>query len=326
MKPLKIGLVLSGGGAKGAYQIGLFRALAQLAVAEQVTALSGCSIGALNALLFAGGEEARWRAAWQGLNYESFLGRDEEKQLPAFPQADTSDFSIKELVSLIHKKAAEINSLPQMLASNDLAPFSQTGLRRLLEEYVDFKKLERVPPYLWVCAYNMEREEPEYFSLSGMAKEDAVDLALASAAIPLVFPPVEYRGSHYCDGGIVPPYSQKKNADKIPIKAIRGAGCNLVIICYLSYYDKVDLSGFPTGTSFLELYPSSPLELIPGAGTLNLDPETLLENQQMGYNDSLAAIAPLLLELSRGESGERALTAHALYNKELLAARTAAKK
>lgn len=318
MKPLKIGLVLSGGGAKGAYQIGLFRALSQLGAAENVTAVSGCSIGALNALLFAGGGEEQWIKAWQSLDYESFLQQDTGRAIPAFPQADTKSFSIKELVALVHDKAEAIHSLPEMLAGNDFAPFSQDGLRNLLKEYVDFSVLGQVPPYLWVCAYNMEREEPEYFSISGMSREEALSLTLASASIPLIFSPVAYRGNHYCDGGIVPPYSDKKNADKVPIKALRGAGCNLIVVCYLSRYDKVNLSGFPTGTGFLELYPSSPLEVVPGSGTLNLDPEVLLANQQMGLNDSLAALAPVLLSLSRGESVERPLANHAMYNAELL--------
>ena len=58
----KIGLVLSGGGAKGAYHIGMFRALEEYGLAERITVMAGCSIGAYNELLYsAGGTEAMRR-------------------------------------------------------------------------------------------------------------------------------------------------------------------------------------------------------------------------------------------------------------------------
>ena len=48
-----LGLVLSGGGAKGAYEIGVWQALQETGVASNITAISGTSVGALNAALFA---------------------------------------------------------------------------------------------------------------------------------------------------------------------------------------------------------------------------------------------------------------------------------
>lgn len=47
----KIGLVLSGGGAKGAYQVGVVRALAEMNI--KIGAISGASIGALNGAIIA---------------------------------------------------------------------------------------------------------------------------------------------------------------------------------------------------------------------------------------------------------------------------------
>ena len=48
-----LGLVLSGGGAKGAYEIGVWQILQKLGIASNITAISGTSVGALNAALFA---------------------------------------------------------------------------------------------------------------------------------------------------------------------------------------------------------------------------------------------------------------------------------
>ncbi len=55
----KIGLVLSGGGAKGAYQIGMLRALEEAGMRKEQLVMAGTSIGAINALLYAiGGLDA----------------------------------------------------------------------------------------------------------------------------------------------------------------------------------------------------------------------------------------------------------------------------
>ena len=47
-----IGLVLSGGGAKGGYEAGVYKALEEMGITERLTAFAGTSVGALNAVLF----------------------------------------------------------------------------------------------------------------------------------------------------------------------------------------------------------------------------------------------------------------------------------
>lgn len=61
LRDKRIGLVLSGGGAKGAYQVGMFRALEELGLAANIKAISGCSIGAYAAVIYAirGNDEYR---------------------------------------------------------------------------------------------------------------------------------------------------------------------------------------------------------------------------------------------------------------------------
>ena len=49
----EIGLVLSGGGGKGAYEVGVWKALCEYGIAQKVTVISGTSVGGLNAALFA---------------------------------------------------------------------------------------------------------------------------------------------------------------------------------------------------------------------------------------------------------------------------------
>ena len=57
-------LVFSGGGAKGAYEIGVWKALIELGLSDKITAISGTSVGALNALLFGQGDYEIAEKTW----------------------------------------------------------------------------------------------------------------------------------------------------------------------------------------------------------------------------------------------------------------------
>ena len=69
-----IALVLSGGGAKGAYQIGVWKALDEYHVSERISVVSGTSVGSLNAALFAAGDYEAARNLWNNeVGFYSFL-------------------------------------------------------------------------------------------------------------------------------------------------------------------------------------------------------------------------------------------------------------
>lgn len=72
--PMKVGLVLSGGGAKGAYQVGVLKALRELGT--RIDAVSGASIGALNGGVLASSPSLdvaveRLEAVWERLANDS---------------------------------------------------------------------------------------------------------------------------------------------------------------------------------------------------------------------------------------------------------------
>ncbi len=304
---LKIGLVLSGGGAKGAYQAGVFQALADMDVVPRIAAVSGCSIGALNAILFAMEDKELWQKVWNEVSYGRFLARDD-----SVPRRKFTDIwrDIKE--------REPSHNLKEFIARNQLAPFSQVGIRSLAEEYADFEKISKFRAPLYVCAYNMEKLEPEYFKLNGRSKEEIMALTMASSAIPVVFNPVVFQGYHYCDGGIAPPYTDANNADKVPLKPLLQEKCDVIIVVYLSHYDKVDRRGFPASTQFIELYPSRPLELVKGAGTLDLSKDTLMEHMIQGYNDMAAVLGPMIVGLLKNRPLEELVEEHQQVNHRLL--------
>ena len=63
----RLWLVFSGGGAKGAYEIGVWKAMNELGLSQMVKEISCTSIGALNALLFLHGDWEKAQGLWLNL-------------------------------------------------------------------------------------------------------------------------------------------------------------------------------------------------------------------------------------------------------------------
>lgn len=68
---MKVGLILSGGMAKGAYQIGALRAISEHYSPGQIAYISAASVGALNAIAFSAGELGAAEEYWRGINRHS---------------------------------------------------------------------------------------------------------------------------------------------------------------------------------------------------------------------------------------------------------------
>ena len=69
----KVGLVLEGGGGRGAYQIGVWRALRESGLEEYIAAVSGSSVGGLNAALFIQNDLEKAEKIWNSISPEQIL-------------------------------------------------------------------------------------------------------------------------------------------------------------------------------------------------------------------------------------------------------------
>ncbi|MEO7572837.1 MAG: patatin-like phospholipase family protein [Acidimicrobiales bacterium] len=162
-------LVLSGGAALGATQVGMLLALSEAGV--QPDLIVGTSVGAVNGGWIAGRPDhdgiADLARLWQRLRRDDVF--------PARP-----------LLGLLGFAGRRRNLVPD------------TGLRRLLADNLRFEHLEDAPIPLHVIATDVLTGDDVRLS-----NGNAVDAVLASAAIPAVFPPVPIDGRDYVDGGVV---------------------------------------------------------------------------------------------------------------------------
>src|SRR6516225_6140954 len=195
-------LVLQGGGALGAYQVGVYEALHEAGVEPDW--IIGTSIGAINASIIAGNRPqdrlARlnefWNrmerpgawpfvSAWKGISdtwsYWSTLAGGIpgffEPHLPAFWGA-------------------------QIPLGMDRAGFYSTAsLRRTLAELVDFAIINARSPRLTVGAANVRTSMMHYFD--SRQSEISAKHIMASGALPPAFPASCIDGEYYWDGGIL---------------------------------------------------------------------------------------------------------------------------
>lgn len=76
---LKRAVVLAGGGSRGAYQIGVWKAMIQLGMDYQI--VTGSSVGSLNGALMVQGDYERAKSLWEQLSYENVIAMKEPPQL-----------------------------------------------------------------------------------------------------------------------------------------------------------------------------------------------------------------------------------------------------
>lgn len=302
---LKVGLVLAGGGAKGAYQAGVLRALWDLDLVNNIDVVSGVSIGTLNALCLCMKDRDLIDKSWLSLSYSKIMTRGDGLKMSSL-----GDF-IKKLSP--HKGESQCEGLHL----SSLGLISQNGIRDYIKEFVDVTTLHQTKMDVYSCAYNVTDGYPEYFRLNEYSEEEIIDITLASCAVPYIFSPVSFQGKQYADGGINNPLYASSNADNVPIQPLMNHDLDLIIVVHLTYTDKVNRQIYQQ-PNIIEIYPSSSLEWINGSGTLNFNQTAILEKIQTGYRDALVSLTPLLIAHLKGKSISSYLRQHMKWNEQFL--------
>lgn len=202
--PDRVALVLQGGGALGAYQVGVFEGLDAARI--EIDWVAGISIGAVNAAIIAGNPPGRrlerLHDFWSGLT----------AALPALALLDGGYGR-----EVLHQTAAAMVAMfgvpgffrPRLL-SPFLAPpgsvealsfYDSSPLRETLDSLIDWEMLNDGPIRLSVGAVEVESGNFRYFD----NRTDRIDARhiMASGALPPGLPPVEIDGKWWWDGGLV---------------------------------------------------------------------------------------------------------------------------
>jgi len=274
---LRFGLVLSGGGAKGAYEAGAVRALRELDVADRVYGVSGTSVGALNALVFAMDDGTELESLWRNVGLSDVIApkRGENR-------------GIKELLSQISAQISDNEGL-----------CTQDALRSLIAASADFERIRSHRAKLFACAYDIDARRVEYFDLKSMTDEEITDAVLASAAIPHVYDAVTVRGRKYADGGINDPSYGVKNCDRTPIAPLQDGDYDVLIVIHLHPQEGQDITHIGK-MRLIHVYPSRPLEAVRNSGAMNFTHASIKDRLILGHADMTIALSGLMLEYLKG--------------------------
>ena len=195
-------LVFQGGGALGAYQAGVYQALAEGGIEPDW--IIGTSIGAINAALIVGNPPEKRLAAleefWARMTHKSALfswpGFERMAQIAANLQTFASGiggFFEPNMSALLW---GHLPLDPERAGYYTTAPLEAT-----LAKMIDFDRLNSSPVRLTIGAAHVRTSEMRYFD----TRKDIVGVKhiLASGALPPAFPPVRVDGELYWDGGIL---------------------------------------------------------------------------------------------------------------------------
>ena len=256
------GLVLAGGGGKGIYQIGMIKSLIEAGLMNDIVAVSGTSIGGVNAVLFSeglaeGGLErviSQMEEAWNDIDYKVFFNTD-----------------------------------PTQLQSGD-SHFSRNETERLIDKYLDYSlftavsdsegdsSIKTIPTFLAAaaCPPNIiTSSQIEYFSLQGKDYDFIKNAVLATTALPVIYNPAEVEGKLYVDGGV---------KDNVPIKPLYDMGLRRFIVIELSTKSDIKNPEQFADAEIIDILPSHELGRLL-SGTMNFDKEDLGVKKELGVRD-----------------------------------------
>lgn len=169
---MKYALALAGGGTRGAFEAGVWRALCELGI--EISAIAGTSIGAVNGAMFASGKDAE--ALWKNIKAQDFIDIEGENM-----------FSLLTIFSLA-KKVRD-------------GGVDTSAFRNFLETELDEAAVRASDIDFGLCTYRTDTKETVEIFTEDIPEGQLVDFVLASASFPL-FRHTMIDGAEYSDGGL----------------------------------------------------------------------------------------------------------------------------
>lgn len=259
MKPY--GLVLAGGGGKGAYQIGAWKALREMGITFE--AIAGASIGAINGAFIAGGDYDRASEFWHNISVDKgvkFAG-----ELP-----DSENLFSRKNWGVLFKEFIKNKGI-------DASPAEE-----FVSGYVDEKKVRESGVALGIIAVQMTQGVvPREIFIHEIPEGQLVDYLLASANIPLATN-IGPEGEKFLDGGAY---------DNTPLMTLKKRGYNRLIIVDIS-----NIKGFGHSLNYLnsEVVHIRPYDIDDLGAAFDFDDEIIDKRIKLGYLDTRKAFSYIL--------------------------------
>jgi len=260
----KLGLCLSGGGARGAYQIGAVKALEELGIYKHVQCISGASIGSANAAILSSSTIETAKKIWFNIpenpmgEQKSLLSNIKEKKLNLLNQGLYSMQGMDDIL-LNNFSINHIKNMDFFISISESGDESK-GVSEIIRASVDH--------------YVRKNSKAKYIHINTMDDKLAIKAIKASCSMPGVFPPVIIDGKKYYDGGVF---------DNTPIQPLIDAGCTTIILINIAFFGtKNTTKQITENIEFYEIKNSRKL-----GGVLDFTSSHSKELYELGYHDTL---------------------------------------
>ena len=252
------GLVLEGGGTKGAYQLGAYKALRDLGI--EFKGVAGTSIGALNGAYIVQDNIDVLEEIWTKYDYTHFMNVDEETY-HNIKNIDCTPKNINSIISLINK--ARKNE------GIDISPF-----RSLLSKTIDEDVIRNSNKDFGLVTVVWDGKIiPSPMFLENIEKGKLLDYLIASASLP-IFKLDKLDDKLFLDGLF---------HNNLPVSLLKEKGYEDIVVIRLvdDLFGKINLNHHQD-INMKVIVPSESL-----GGCLNLDPDNVRKNIRLGYLDAM---------------------------------------
>lgn len=258
------GLVLEGGGTKGSYHMGVYKAILEEGI--EIKGVAGTSIGALNGAMIVQGEYQRSLDLWNEIAYSDIIQANEDE----INRLVNAKLNLEDLKHLSKKLFSLISD-----RGLDIGPF-----KKLLKEYIDEDKIRNSEMDFGIVTINLTDLVPVEVFVEDIPEGSLADFLLASSYLP-IFKFERLGGKIYLDGGFY---------DNLPFKMLQKKGYEKLILV------RTHAKGFirkpPKDDNMIVISPSRDI-----GRSFICDVDKAKENINMGYFDALKIFRGLKGEL-----------------------------
>lgn len=252
----RIGVVLEGGGVKGAYQAGVFKAFSELNV--RFDGVVGTSIGAVNGALYLQGGYEKIESVWKTVRLNTVF-----------------DFTDEEIEKVLDLKVAPavVEYFKRRLAEKgSLIEKSYLKAQEFFRNSVDEDAIRNSGKDFGVVTFNISDLKPVEIMMSKIESGKLADFVIASATFP-IFPPKVIDGKKYIDGGVY---------DNMPINLLARNGYDKMLVIRTNPMTKKPKR--PIEKDGLEIYYIAPSEDLGKA--MAFSSSRVKKFMEMGYHDA----------------------------------------
>lgn len=262
MKPVidttkEYGLVLEGGGAKGAYQIGAWKALREAGI--RIKGIAGTSVGALNGALICMGDLEKAESLWENISYSQIMSVDDKIMEDIFKQKKISRDALKDMMDYISAGGVDI-----------------TPLKELIAECVDEEKIQNSSMDLYIHTFSVDEMRDLNVDLKGIEPELIKDFLLASSYIFPIFKSEKLHGKTYIDGGAI---------NNVPVDTLIEKEYKDILVVRIFGIGREKKVKIPEDTTIYTIAPTVSLGSI-----LDFNPKRSKIHLKRGYFDTMRVI------------------------------------